>query len=375
MDLIYCIKNHVMVNFNKGILTLLLCVLYNNCKPTSVDSAKWEPFKIVKIEGMGSKFENKTSTLEFQIEDYMKIYLNKSIDSLVKIHSKDTIILWLKGIAFPNLKVWQFNTDEKSVIFKFERDLNPKSSWNIFYNYSYRRLITGGQTIKVSIGTKSTPIAKSDSNITLILSVSWMIWVGVFLIIVTTILFILGVKKTNLIRGSLNFAPTISVVKIKNLESTQIEVLESEIPYSLSRLQLAWWTYIVIIGFIFIWMCTDDLAFLPTSIALLLGITGGTSVVSKISEALKGNDAIKQITSVKEFEDHYKSKNVFYDIISDENGLSISRIQFAFFSVLFSLYLVWQVIYLLQFPVFSDGILMLMGISSTTYAGIKFSEK
>ncbi|HWY11704.1 MAG TPA: hypothetical protein VN026_10285 [Bacteroidia bacterium] len=324
---------------------------------------------------MGSKFENKTSTLEFQIEDYMKIYLNKSIDSLVKIHSKDTIILWLKGIAFPNLKVWQFNTDEKSVIFKFERDLNPKSSWNIFYNYSYRRLITGGQTIKVSIGTKSTPIAKSDSNITLILSVSWMIWVGVFLIIVTTILFILGVKKTNLIRGSLNFAPTISVVKIKNLESTQIEVLESEIPYSLSRLQLAWWTYIVIIGFIFIWMCTDDLAFLPTSIALLLGITGGTSVVSKISEALKGNDAIKQITSVKEFEDHYKSKNVFYDIISDENGLSISRIQFAFFSVLFSLYLVWQVIYLLQFPVFSDGILMLMGISSTTYAGIKFSEK
>lgn len=351
-----------------------------NSATTTIDTGKHEPavkfipYSITHITSLSNYFKGKNDSLKFDIEDYFSVTLNKNIDSLIQ--SKDSIILWLNGIPFSNLKYWSFNPEQNSFTFKLNRDLNPKSSWNIFYAYSVRGFMFKNPKASIAIGTIKKPItANYPQKITIAVSEGWMMFLGMCFIILVTALFVIAAKRSNLLRANLNLDPAIIIVPVIDPNNTAPQILEKDIPYSLGRFQLAWWTYMIIISFIYIWMCSDQIGVLPESIALLMGITGGTSVVSKISESLKINGVGAVPITLVQFNQDYKSRNFFYDLITDENGLSASRFQFLFFSLFFGMYLIWQVIYDLQFPDFSNGILMLMGISSTTYAGVKFSEK
>lgn len=348
-----------------------------NTVPAPTDTSKhvnFIPYQITHIKSLSNYFKCKNDSLEFDIEDYFTVKLNRNIDSLIQ--SKDSIILWLNGIAFPNLKYCNANSKENTFTFQLNRDLRANSSWNIFYAYSVRGFMFKNPKASIAIGTIKKPItANYPQKTTITVSEGWMMFLGMCSIVLVTALFVIAAKRSNLLRANLNLDPTIVIVPVIDPNNTDPQILEKDIPYSLGRFQLAWWTYIIIISFIYIWMSSDQLGILPESIALLMGITGGTSVVSKISETLKISGTGAVPISLIQFNKDYKSKNFFYDLITDENGLSASRFQFLFFSIFFGMFLTWQVIYNLQFPDFSSGILMLMGISSTTYAGVKFSEK
>lgn len=361
---------------------LLVCVFATNVKSQtattntlSTDTGKkFIPYQITRFILISKANKSLQDSLRLDIEDYFSVTFNRDIDSLIK--SKDTIILWLNGQAFPNIKMQGFDPLKKTLTFKLDRNLDAHSPWQMFYAYSIRGFSYRNPQVSLTVGNAKTQIAPDYRNkITIVLSETWMIAWGLIFIIIVTILFVLASKRSNLLRANLNLAPGILVVPTIDPNNTAPQILEKDIPYSLGRFQLAWWTYLVIVSFIYIWMSTDELGNLPNSIALLIGVVGGTSVVSKISEALKINGTGAVPITIDQFNTQYKSKHFFYDLVTDENGLSASRFQFFFFTVFFGLFLAWQVIYNLQFPTFSDGILMLMGISSTTYAGVKFSEK
>lgn len=345
---------------------------FTNSTGVHKDSAKYQPYSIERVTSLSTKFKSKRDSLFYDIDDFMAVRLNRDIDSIMQ--SRDTAILWLNNQPFANLKVWQYNSAERTLIFKLQRDLSPRSSWNMFYAYSVRGLIFNDKKVTLAVGFPKKKLTKNyKEQITIAISSGWMLFMGLLFMVLITVLFIIASKRSNILRANLNLAPGIQVIPVVTDPTTQIA--EKDIPYSLGRFQLAWWTYLIIMSFIYIWMCTDELGNLPDSIALLMGITGGTSIVSKISESLKISGPGAAPITIDQFNTNFKSKHFIYDVISDENGISVSRFQFLFFSVFFGLFLVWQVIYNLQFPDFPSGILLLMGISSTTYAGVKFGEK
>jgi hypothetical protein len=76
------------------------------------------------------------------------------------------------------------------------------------------------------------------------------------------------------------------------------------------------------------------------------------------------------------------SDNFFLDILSDENGVSIHRFQSVIFNLVFGIWFILKVIHNIDsiadpsavMPVLTDNNLILIGLSSGTYAALKATE-
>lgn len=138
-------------------------------------------------------------------------------------------------------------------------------------------------------------------------------------------------------------------------------------PYSLSRTQLLWWTTIVLSCFIIYYACYETLSVLNNETLTLLGISVSTTVSGSIID----NTEIKQ--NALRHQDKL-SGGFFYDLLSDGNGLSIHRFQNLVFTILFGMVFLMEFFKTYTFYSFSSQELILMGISSSTYIVIRYSE-
>lgn len=148
-------------------------------------------------------------------------------------------------------------------------------------------------------------------------------------------------------------------------------------PYSWSRVQLAWWTVIVLSAFTAIFLKTKDVPALDMSTVILLGISSATMAAARVIDvADQGNPLITR---------HQDSggDNFFLDILSDQSGPGIHRFQTIVFNFVFGLWFITTVLHNFQacatcvntiIPVISDNNLILLGLSSATYAAVKTQE-
>jgi len=139
-------------------------------------------------------------------------------------------------------------------------------------------------------------------------------------------------------------------------------------PYSFSRVQLAWWTAIVLAAFISTSLAQRHIITLLESTLYLLGMSGATTAAAKVVDAADiRNPAIQR-------NQDSKSENFILDILSDENGISIHRFQTVVFNLVFSVWFIKYVISIHSIPDISDRNLILLGLSSATYIGLKATE-
>lgn len=147
--------------------------------------------------------------------------------------------------------------------------------------------------------------------------------------------------------------------------------------FSLGRSQLAFWTVIVISSFIYVFLkCSTaqhfDVPGLNDVNLALLGIAAGTTLVSKTidnSQRDAQGDAIPQ--------QDYPSKGFFIDIISDEKGVSIHRLQNVIWTIVVGAIYIGYVANHPQLPdstIITTQLLALMGISTGAYLGLKINE-
>ena len=191
-------------------------------------------------------------------------------------------------------------------------------------------------------------------------------------------------------------------------------------PYSLSRLQMAVWLFIVVGVYLLIWLTTRERSDLPASVLVLIGLSSATTVGSLIIDANKrakrrdlelkvarlsvrrevlraeraaGPAAEKDTELAKELETLepelaasekelkdlprpiQNSQGFIDDILSDGSGVSLHRLQIVVWTGTLALVFLVSAWRDLSMPVFSEGLLALMGISSGTYLGIKGTEK
>ncbi|WP_343675159.1 hypothetical protein [Chitinophaga sp.] len=167
-------------------------------------------------------------------------------------------------------------------------------------------------------------------------------------------------------------------------------------PFSYSRLQLLWWTFIILVSFISILAATGKMPTFDTSTLFLLGIGAATTASARVVdvaddnkykeaeiEAAEGKEPAPQKNSKD-----MKSEGFWLDILSDKTGISIPRFQAVVFNLFFGIWFIWRTVINLQqagygspddmidkiMPIIPLNNLILLGISAGTYVALKSSE-
>ncbi|HVW98664.1 MAG TPA: hypothetical protein VHA56_22035 [Mucilaginibacter sp.] len=149
-------------------------------------------------------------------------------------------------------------------------------------------------------------------------------------------------------------------------------------PYSFSRVQLAWWSVIVLASFISIFISRGAAPDLNTSTLYLLGISSATTVGATLIDI--SDQTNPNLTGLAQ---NIRGDNFFLDILSDKNGVNVHRFQTVVFNIVFG---IWFIIFVLQqlntpsthaddiMPVISSNNLILLGVSSGLYTALKATE-
>ena len=183
-------------------------------------------------------------------------------------------------------------------------------------------------------------------------------------------------------------------------------------PYSLALTQAAWWFFIVLGSFLFIYMITGDYNTISEQALILMGLGTGTAVgafmingskrdtadaqlstlrpqeAALVAEIGQTNDPValadkraklvevrKQIADAESGLTKPVSDGFKNDILTDVNGIALHRFQMAAWTVAIGVIFIIGVYRNLAMPEFSTLLLALMGISAGTYLGFKIPEK
>ena len=198
-------------------------------------------------------------------------------------------------------------------------------------------------------------------------------------------------------------------------------------PYSLGRVQMAWWFCLILLGYVFIWLVTGDQDVLTTSLLGLMGISSVTALASAAivpeggplgprrrllaDEIAAINAALAEITIERaaslaavpprtQLADALDAKSAtlcsklsvltvehasltsvapsggfWHDMVCDERGsAALDRFQIIAWTLVLGGIFISSVVWDLTMPEFSATMLTLMGISSGAYIGFKFPK-
>jgi hypothetical protein len=190
---------------------------------------------------------------------------------------------------------------------------------------------------------------------------------------------------------------------------------DGNFPFSLSRLQMAFWLFVVVSSFLFLFVATQKVMVLNTTCLWLIGIGSGTALGAAIITPPGGENAPKQIAKNKQdqieaetaratIKDLIKKqqrgtelsasekeqlttlkantpksysgfaslRQMLLDVISDDTeGVAIYRFQMLAWTIALGFVFVFKVVSDRAIPTFDAATLGLLGISSGTYLGFK----
>jgi len=149
----------------------------------------------------------------------------------------------------------------------------------------------------------------------------------------------------------------------------------SQRPYSLSRTLLFYWTIIIVVSVCFIGIADDNLTTIGSGVLILMGIVGGTATAGKVidSNDISGQQAAAPGPPLIRIQDT-PTEGFLTDILSDGNGISISRFQTVAFNLIYGCSFLSFVITQHVLYSFPSSTLTLLGISSGAYALLKIPE-
>jgi len=134
--------------------------------------------------------------------------------------------------------------------------------------------------------------------------------------------------------------------------------------YSISVTQALFWTFIVAFSCVYVYMLKAAFIVIPSQILILLGITGGTALVSRIKAVSKDavpNDLMKDIRE--------KRTPKLRDMISIGGRMNVYKFQMMVFTLVTGVIVVSELIKACNFPEIPNTLIVLMGVSNTLYLG------
>lgn len=337
-----------------GIIVFIIIVHWFPCQadtinnvPGRVDSlsAKALPRLTPEITGIKSNnsYRDKNTVLygdhiTFTVKN-MAVFLEK-LDSCTDGGKRDSlcpVILFINGMPANEIRGYSINKTDGKISFELHRASQTLKRFRL-------NVFSAAKPINISFGLKGTdPVAVSPklpkTNLRFISNASLITMVSMIITMLFTFRWL--VLKTNVIR-----------------------VTSTNSKYSLGLAQLLFWVVLIAFAFIYIYILTDGLHPITGSVLTLLSISLTTSGGSKMVD--KVVDPGRMYKS--------ESKGFIEDILSDDASYSVHRVQMAIWTVILGLVFCYEVIMHLAMPQFETNLLLLMGISSTGYIGLKTIE-
>ena len=310
------------MNANKNILLvfLMLCSadVFSQSAVAPADS-------IISIKNMRSKQDSA------RMDEVVAIEIRTSRPL------RELTVMYIDGMRVDGFAPIRISEYEKTVYFK----LNTKIQ-DVLEQYLQRNSVsTEIVPVYLSLGNKTRPLV--SAKLPLYVEVRQDIhWGWVVLIIVV----IAGVAVTALFKN---------VLKDDN-----------NLYYSLSRSQMFYWTILIVVAYVHICLTTGVLPAIPDSVLAILGISIGTTAAAKLIE----NRNREGVT----IDHNARSEGWFVDILSDGSSINIQRLQNVIFNLLFGIIFIQRTLSTHLMPDFDNTVLLLMGISSGAYAGLKITE-
>lgn len=310
--------------------------------------------------------------------------------------------LYLAGRMIPDAGPFLINLSQQYVNYDLHLSPTDKSLWVQIIAEANRQ---PGHKIPISVGLldQRQPF-DSSSYVTFKVYPQYAKYILPSLVILLIAFIFLGVKY-DLLRDSVAKAPPCPARR----------------PYSLARVQMAVWFYIVIASFLYIWLITGEHNTPTSSVLALIGISAGTGLAAifvddsketttndrraalesqsaalemriqeigdcsppegstmhkdlqqKLSDLSKVKADIAQLPAVPPTP---VSKGFISDLLGAGQDMSFHRFQIAVWTIVLALIFAISVYQDLAMPDFAPALLGLMGISSGTYLGFKFPEK
>jgi hypothetical protein len=141
-------------------------------------------------------------------------------------------------------------------------------------------------------------------------------------------------------------------------------------PYSFSKVQLMWWSLLIIPLFSCYFGWGGDPGKIDPSILILLGISVGTTTAAKIIDTTDTNSGVTRHQNTN------TTNSFWYNILSDKDGVSVHRFQAVAFNIIYGFIFIYAFFTSdpMNFYGFKEFELALLGISSAGYLGVKLNE-
>lgn len=151
-------------------------------------------------------------------------------------------------------------------------------------------------------------------------------------------------------------------------------------PYSLGRVQMAFWSLLISVSYLVVWLLTDNIETITLSLLKLMGISAmvvvGEAVIDSARNTAIRSPANPHSSAPEQVPSHsHSSAGFLRDILSDDSGYGLHRFQMFAWTIVLGIVFIASVYHSLAMPDFSSTLLGLMGISSGTYIGFKFCTK
>lgn len=316
------------------------------------------------------------------------------------------IVLFLDGRALTDLSPYPRSDPDKSILF-FE--LKRREESRPIWTYLLGKPGLGPRRVQASVGLAdgyAVPSSnENDTSFLLDVMPARRLWGWSAVVLFLLIGGLLLARNSDMLR-----------------ESGPVPPGGERKAYSLSRVQLATWTFLVLTSYLFIGLVTGDYTTSITdSVLALMGISAGTAIGSSIIDsnrsltpvpattvvapavvvqpaaggqaaaadppvpagqpgAVAGNvpavAVTQQLPALLVVQPAPRTTGKWWlDILTDQDGVNFHRFQMAAWTLVLGIVFLRQVYNELAMPEFSPSLLMLIGISSGTYLGLKVTSE
>ncbi|QHE76529.1 hypothetical protein [Hydrogenophaga sp. PBL-H3] len=147
--------------------------------------------------------------------------------------------------------------------------------------------------------------------------------------------------------------------------------------FSLAKVQLALWFFVIFSAFLVIWLATGNFDTLNSSILSTLSISAGTALGDTFVKAAGPITATGTLQSGDTdgfLAPRWTARRFMRELVSDDEGCSIARFQMLAWTVALVIVFLADVLDDLQMPVFGPELLYLLGLSTGTYVAHRLPE-
>jgi hypothetical protein len=375
--------------------------------PTASPTPSPSPAPSPNVDGMLGHLE---------LDDIVELHV-QNLEKWAETHDVNKLVPYINGRAIKGNYPDEIHLERGRVIFHLQITKESKDPWIDLLGEPSATHRPVSLSVGLENGSAFDTLYGKDNTVPLtVISPVYGI-VAVLVILVTLVLLLWLARNTNIVR-----------------EPGPPAVSGKRRPYNLGRAQMAFWFFLIYASYMTIWLITNALDTITSSLLALMGISAGTALgealidngkdtsrTNQVVDLTAEKQAIEQTitqnqgqvdsinalsaptvteqanrdainrqliegrTRIGQIDQQLHtltaetapmvSQGFLRDILSDGSGYSFHRFQIFAWTIVLGIIFVSSVYNGLTMPEFSPTLLGLMGLSAGTYIGFKFPEQ